>query len=111
MTKDTTDLKSWINITSSILAGWNIFLICIFLLVILISIVLSSIGMSVIFGDVYFYVEIIIAGIISLVPSYLISKNIFVYLKNIKTVYQLIILLALVVSTFLIFPSTFNYNL
>jgi len=102
---------SRINMASSILAGWNVFLLCLFLLVILFSIVISGFGGSVKFGSIAFYAEVTIAGLISAFAGYVLGKKIYRLLQRLSNVYRYIALVTLALITILMFPSTFNFNI
>ena len=103
--------KSWVNVLSSILAGWNIFMILLFLLLILASAIISRFGGSVKFGSIAFYIDVAITGLISILASYYLARKIYMLLNKINDAYRYIVLASLILVTVLLFPSTFNYNI
>ena len=96
-------------ILSSILIGWNVFLVVIFLTLIGISVLLSSLGIEVIFKDSLFYLEVFIASLISIASGTLVGKISLKWLCKQKQTTILISLSFLVAITVIMFPSTFSY--
>ena len=103
--------KSWINISSSILAGWNIFLILILLLIILSSVVISGFGSSIKYGSKEFYIEAAISGLVAIFASYYLGKKIYMLLKKLNDTYRYVVLASLILVTVFLFPSRLNFNL
>lgn len=96
-------------IFSSILIGWNVFLIVIFLTIIGISIILFALDIKVMFKSFLFYFEVIIAGVFSSLFGVFIGRLSFKWLDRKQPSIQIWCLLILILITLIFFPSTFSY--
>lgn len=103
-------LKMFLTVTSSILAGWNVFLISSFLLLILFSIILSKLGWTVKFGSFLFIVETSIALLLSLASGSFLGRKFYFILNKIGIIYHYIILFFLLLVTLLLFPGIFHFQ-
>lgn len=94
---------------SGILVGWNTALLSLFLLVILASILLSFLGKKVMLGDVLFYIEVFVLGLIAILIGYKLGKKAYKLLSGLRQIYSYTILTLLLVLTVVMFPGSFQF--